>query len=168
MRKVIAIAVVVLVSVTGVASAGHGVASGGSSSDDGGGGTPRLVRQPTPEAVVAEHVDALNTCNVDRLMAQYPKTVAILLPGGATAEGRTGVRALFQGFCQPFGAGGLNGIQFTAIKSWTIGKTVNIQWVASAPFLAAPYYGADAYVTQKGLLAAQVTTFDGAELQFAP
>ena len=78
MRKVLAIAVVVLGSVTGVASAGHGAASGGSSSDDGGGGTPRLVRQPTPEAVVAEHVDALNTCNVDRLMAQYPKTIAIL------------------------------------------------------------------------------------------
>lgn len=168
MRKVIAIAVVVLGSVTGVASAGQGTASGGSRSDDGGGGTPRLVRQPTPEAVVAEHVDALNTCNVDRLMAQYPKTVAILLPGGVTVEGRTDVRALFQGFCQPFGAGGLNGIQFTAIKSWTIGKTVNIQWVATAPFLAAPYYGADAYVTHKGLLAAQVTTFDGAELQFAP
>ena len=168
MRKVIAIAVVVLGSVTGVPSAGHGVAVGGSSSDDGGGGTPRLVRQPTPEAVVAEHVDALNTCNMDRLMAQYPKTVAILLPGGVTVEGRTDVRALFQGFCQPFGAGGLNGIQFTAIKSWTVGKTVNVQWVATAPFLAAPYYGADAYVTQKGLLAAQVTTFDGAELQFAP
>ena len=79
MRKVLATAVVVLGSVTGVASAGHGAASGGSSSDDGGGGgTPRLVRQPTPEAVVAEHVDALNTCNVDRLMAQYPKTIAIL------------------------------------------------------------------------------------------
>ena len=168
MRKVIAIAVVVLGSIAGVASAGQGTASGGSSSDDGGGRTPGLVRQPTPEAVVAEHVDALNTCNVDRLMAQYPKTIAILFPGGVTVEGRDDVRALFQGFCQPFGAGGLNGIQFTAIKSWTIGKTVNVQWVATAPFLSAPYYGADAYVTNKGLLAAQVTTFDATELQFAP
>ena len=91
-------------------------------------------------------------------MAQYPETVAILFPGGATAEGRTSVRALFEGFCQPFGAGGLNGVQFTAIKSWTVGKTVNVQWMATAPFPAAPYYGADAYVTSKGLLAAQVTT----------
>ena len=168
MRKVIAIAVVVLGSVTGVASAGQGAASGGSRSDDGDGAGLRLVRQRTPEAVVAEHVDALNKCDVDRLMAQYPKTVAILFPGGGTAEGRTDVRALFTGFCQPLASGGLNGIQFTAIKSWTIGKTVNVQWVATAPFLSAPYYGADAYVTRNGLLAAQVTTFDGAELQFAP
>ena len=168
MRKILAIAVVVVGSVTGVGSAGQGVASGGSISDDGGGGTPRLVRQPTPAAVVAEHVDALNTCNVDRLMAQYPKTVAILFPGGMTAEGRTNVRALFEGLCQPPAAGGLNGIQFTAITSWTVGKTVNVQWVATAPFLSAPYYGADAFVTDKGLLAAQVTTFDAADLQFAP
>lgn len=168
MRKFIAIAVVVLGSVAGVYSAGQSAASGtaGSRSDDGGVGTPRLVRQPTPEAVVAEHVDALNKCNVDRLMAQYPKTVAILLPGGVTVEGRTGVRALFEGLCKPLAAGGLNGIQFAAIKSWTVGKTVNVQWVATAPFLAAPYYGADAYVTHNGLLAVQVSTFDAAELQF--
>jgi hypothetical protein len=110
---------------------------------------------------VAEHVAALNACDVDRLMAQYPSTIAILLPGGATAEGRTDVRALFEGFCA-----GLNGIEFAAVKSWTVGKTVNVQWVATAPFLAAPYYGADAYVTHAGLLEAQVSTFDAAELQF--
>jgi hypothetical protein len=166
MRKFIAIAIVLSASVAGVTLASQGAASGApnSKSDEGGGGT--LVRQPTPEAVVAEHVDALNECNVDRLMAQYPKTVAILLPGGVTVEGRTGVRALFDGFCQPATAGGLNGIQFVAIKSWTVGKTVNVQWVATAPFLAEPYYGADAYVTHAGLLEAQVSTFDAAELQF--
>jgi hypothetical protein len=80
------------------------------------------------------------------------------------APGR--IRALFEGFCKPHADGGLNGITFAEIKSWTVGKTVNVQWVATAPFLAAPYYGADAYVTQNGLMAAQVTTFDGAELQF--
>ena len=170
MRKFIGIAVVVLGSVVGVVSAGQGAASGapGSGSDDGRVVSPRLVRQPTPEAVVAEHVDALNQCDVDRLMAQYPKTVAILLPGGVTVEGRTDVRALFEGFCLSPAAGGLNGLTFVAIKSWTVGNTVNVQWVATAPFLAAPYYGADAYVTHKGLLAAQVTTFDGTELQFLP
>ena len=169
MRKFIAIAVVVLGSVAGVSSMGQGAASGaGSSSDDGGIGTSKLVHRPTPEAVVAEHVDALNKCNVDRLMAQYPKTVAILFPGGVTVEGRTDVRALFEGFCKSPAAGGLNGIQFAAIKSWTVGKTVNVQWVATAPFLAAPYYGADAYETHDGLLGAQVTTFNAADLQFAP
>ena len=103
----------------------------------------------------------------DRLMAQYPETVAILLPGGVTSEGRTEVRALFEGFCLPYPAG-LNGLQFTEVKSWTVGKTVNVQWVANAPFLAEPYYGADAYVTKNGLMGAQVTTFDGAELHFKP
>ena len=116
---------------------------------------------------MAEHLDALNDCDVDRLMAQYPETVAILLPAGVTSEGRTEVRALFEGFCQPYPAG-LNGLQFTEIKSWTVGKTVNVQWVADAPFLAEPYYGADAYVTKNGLMGAQVTTFDGGELQFVP
>ena len=159
MRKFIAIAIVVFGTGAGVAFAAQGAAGGAPGSKDGGGG--RLVRQPTPEAVVAEHVDALNDCNVDRLMAQFPDTVAILLPGGVTVEGPTDVRALFEGFC-----GALDGIHFEAIKSWTVGKTVNVQWVATAPFLAAPYYGADAYVTHAGLLEAQVSTFDAAELQF--
>jgi hypothetical protein len=155
MRRFIVIALVVIVGlgVAVVASAGEG--------------PPGLKRQPSPEAVVAEHIDALNNCDLDRLMAQYPETVVILLPGGVTVEGRTEVRALFEGFCLPYPAG-LRGLQFTEVKSWKVGKTVNVQWVANAPFLAEPYYGADAYVTRKGLMGAQVTTFDGAELKFTP
>jgi hypothetical protein len=165
MRKYIAIAIVVF-SVVGVSSASQGAASGvvGGRAAHGGGG--RLVRQQTPEAVVAEHVAALNECNVDRLMAQYPRSIAILLPGGVTVEGRTNVRALFEGLCLPPESGGLNGIHFEAVKSWKVGRTINVQWVATAPFLAAPYYGADSYSTHRGLLAAQVSTFDATELQF--
>ena len=154
MRRFIAIAIVVLGTLAGISLASQSAASG--PPHDG-----KLVRQSTPEAVAAEHVAALNECDVDRLMAQYPKTVVILLPGGVTVEGRTDVRALFESFCA-----GLNGLHFEAIKTWTVGKTVNIQWVATAPFLAAPYYGADAYETHAGLLEAQVTTFDAAQLQF--
>lgn len=119
------------------------------------------VRQPTPEAVVAEHLDALNACDVDRLMAQYPDGINILLPGGVTVEGRDDVRALFEGFCQPFPTG-LAGLQFTELSSSKVQKTVNAQWKAEACFLAEPYLGADAYETWSGLMAAQVTTFDGA------
>ena len=130
-------------------------------------GQSGLVRQPTPEAVVAEHIDALNNCDVDRLMAQYPEDVQILLPGGITVEGRADVRALFEGFCQPFPAG-LAGLTFTELSSAKVHKTVNTQWKAEACFLAEPYLGADAYETWAGLMAAQVTTFDGAELAINP
>ena len=60
MRRFIVMALVVIV-VSGVAV----VASAGQ-------GRPPLDRQPSPKAVVAEHIDALNNCDVDRLMAQYP------------------------------------------------------------------------------------------------
>jgi hypothetical protein len=126
-----------------------------------------LVRQPTPEAVVAEHIDALNDCDVDRLMAQYPESIRILLPGGVTVAGRDDVRALFEGFCQPFPAG-LAGLQFTELSSGTVHKTLNVQWKAEACFLAEPYLGADAYETWAGLMVAQVTTFDGADLTINP
>jgi hypothetical protein len=126
-----------------------------------------LVRQPTPEAVTAEHIDALNNCDVDRLMAQYPDRVQILLPGGVTVEGRDDVRALFEGFCLPF-PDGLAGLQFTELSSGKVHKTLNVQWKAEACFLAEPYLGADAYETWAGLMAAQVTTFDGADLTINP
>lgn len=122
-----------------------------------------FVRQPTPEAVTYEHIDALNACDVDRLMAQYPEDIHIVLPGGVDVEGREEVQALFEGFCLPF-PDGLAGLQFTEIKHWKVHKTINMQWSADACFLEEPYLGADAYETWSGLMAAQVTTFDGAEL----
>jgi phosphotriesterase-related protein len=148
MRRALVIAVVAIV-VMGLAVAAYG--------------KPLFDRQPTAEAVVAEHIDALNNCDVDRLMAQYPESIHILLPGGVTVEGREDVRALFEGFCLDFPAG-LNGLEFTEVDTWTVGKTLNVQWEANADFLCEPYLGADAYETHAGLMAAQVTTFDGAEL----
>lgn len=122
-----------------------------------------LVRQDNAMAVTVEHIDALNACDVDRLMAQYPESIHIVLPGGATTEGRDDVRALFEGFCLPF-PDGLNGLTFTEVKSWQVEDTINMQWSADACFLDEPYLGADAYESSDGLMAAQVTTFDGAEL----
>jgi hypothetical protein len=51
----------------------------------------------SPRKVVNEHIDALNNCDVDRLMAQYPPKIHIVLPGGVTVEGRDDVRDLFEG-----------------------------------------------------------------------
>jgi len=126
------------------------------------GKTP-FVEQPTPEKVTYEHIDALNSCDVDRLMAQYPESIHIVLPGGVTVEGRDAVRDLFEGFCLPY-PDGPNGLTFTEVDSWRVHKTINMQWSADACFLAEPYLGADAYETWSGLMAAQITTFDGAEL----
>ena len=36
---------------------------------------------PTPQAVVDEHLDAINKCDWKRLMAQYPPNVEFFLPG---------------------------------------------------------------------------------------
>ena len=126
---------------------------------------PALKRQATPKAVVDEHLDALNRCDWNRLMAQYPADVEFFLPGGQVVRGRQAVGELFEGFVKPFKDGGLCGLRFESEHVLIVGNTVNVQWRANADFLAAPYRGADAYVTQDGLMRAQVSTFDGAQLK---
>ena len=130
-----------------------------------GNSLPPLKRQATPKAVVDEHLDALNRCDWTRLMAQYPTDVEIFLPGGQVVKGRPAVGELFAGFVKPFKDGGLCGLRFESEHVMVVGDTVNVQWRANADFLAAPYRGADAYVTQDGLMRAQVTTFDGSQLK---
>ena len=49
---------------------------------------PPLKRRSSPQAVVDEHLDALNRCDWERLMAQYPPDVEIFLPGGQVVKGR--------------------------------------------------------------------------------
>jgi ketosteroid isomerase-like protein len=120
---------------------------------------PELKKQPTPKAVVDEHLDALNKGDWDRLMAQYPDDVEIFLPAGVVIRGRLAVADAFAGMVMPFKDGGIFGVTFTAEHVFTVGDTVNVQWKADAPFLTEPYRGADAYVTRDGLLVAQVSTF---------
>lgn len=127
---------------------------------------PALVPQPSPQQVVDEHLDALNKCDWDRLMAQYPPEVLIIIADGASFEGRDAVGELFEGFCKSHADGGLNGLQFTTLSTFTVEGTLNVIWEADAPFLAEPYKGADAYVTKDGFMYAQVTTFDGSKLKF--
>jgi ketosteroid isomerase-like protein len=121
---------------------------------------PDFTPQPTPKAVVDEHLDALNRGDWIRLMAQYPDDVEIFLPGGVVIRGRQAVADAFGGMVKPFNDGGIFGVTFTAEHVLAVGDTVNVQWKADAPFLKEPYRGADAYVTRGGMLAAQVSTFD--------
>lgn len=127
---------------------------------------PALVPQPSPQQVVDEHLDALNKCDWNRLMAQYPPEVLIVVADGASFQGRKAVGDLFEGFCKSKADGGLNGLEFTVISTFTVEGTLNVIWEADADFLAEPYKGADAYVTKDGFMYAQVTTFDGSKLKF--
>jgi hypothetical protein len=129
---------------------------------------PPFRTQPTPQAVVDEHVDALNRCDWTRLMAQYPAEVEIFLPNGEVVRGREAVGELFRGFVKARADEGLCGLTFVPEHTFTVGDTVNVKWRATASFLTEPYFGADAYVTKDGLMFAQVTTFDGAALKFKP
>ena len=96
---------------------------------------PDFKRQPTPKAVVDEHLDALNKGDWNRLMAQYPDDVEIFLPGGVVIRGRQAVADAFAGMVKPFKDGGLGGVTFTAEHVFTVGDTVNVQWKADADFL---------------------------------
>jgi hypothetical protein len=126
---------------------------------------PPIKRQPTPEAVVNEHLAALNRCDYGRLMALYPPNVHLFLPGGKVVAGREQAAKVYQNSIKPFRDGGACGLKFAAEQTFRVGDTVNVQWVATADFLAVPYRGADAYVTKDGLMWAQVTTYDHAQIK---
>lgn len=126
---------------------------------------PPIQRQPSVQAVIDEHLDAINKCDWNRLMAQYPDNVEFYLPGGQVVVGRLAVGDLFRNFVRPVKEGGLCGMNFVTERAFTVDGTINVQWVANADFLAEPYRGADAYVTKDGLMWAQVTTFRGDEIK---
>ena len=126
---------------------------------------PAIRRRGSPKAVVDEHLAAINACDWQRLMAQYPPEVQFFLPGGQVVQGREAVGELFRGFVKPVKEGGLCGLTFTSDHAFAVGDTINVQWTATASFLAEPYKGADAYETKDGLMWAQVTTFDAAQIK---
>ena len=126
---------------------------------------PATQKRATAQAVVDEHMDAINKCDWTRLMAQYPPDVEFFLPGGQVVKGRAAVGDLFTNFVKPAKDGGLCGMSFKPEHVFVVGNTINVQWVATAPFLLEPYRGADAYITRDGLMAAQVTTFRSDEIK---
>ena len=56
---------------------------------------PPLKKQPTPQAVIYEHIDALNKCDWNRLMAQYPADYQLNLPDGVVVKGREAAAKIF-------------------------------------------------------------------------
>lgn len=127
---------------------------------------PPLAMQPNAETVTSEHIDALNACNWDRLMAQYPEEVLFILPNGVWVEGRRSIGDVFAGCCTPREDGGFMGATFIAQKVKTVENTVYVSWQVEADWLAEPYSGADAYATHDGLMYVQAATFDPADMKF--
>jgi SnoaL-like domain len=126
---------------------------------------PPLRRQPNPQAVINEHFDALNKCDWNRIMAQYPPDYQLNLPDGVVVKGSEEAGKLFANFVKPHEQGGLCGMKFTPEQTLVVGDTLNIQWKAEADFLTEPYKGSDAYETHDGLMVAMVSTFKGADLK---
>ena len=62
---------------------------------------PPIKRLGSPKAVVDEHLAAINACDWQRLMAQYPPEVQFFLPGGRVVQGREAVGELFRNFVKP-------------------------------------------------------------------
>src|ERR1700731_1155602 len=126
---------------------------------------PELKTQPSPQAVLDEHLDALNKCDWNRSLAQYPDDAQIHVLNGTVITGRKAIGDLFAGFCKDSKDGGLNGINFKVVQSTLIGNTFATHWVATAPFLAEPYNGSDAFITKDGFFQSMGTTFDGGALK---
>lgn len=126
---------------------------------------PPMKRQATPEKVLAEHLDAVDKSDWNRLVAQFPQNGEVHMLDGQVARGRAAIGKLFVGFVTPR-PNGLKGIRFIPQTSVKYGDTIVVYWKAEAPFLAEPYYGSDAYITHDGMMAGMVTTFDGAKLKF--
>jgi hypothetical protein len=73
---------------------------------------PPLKRQPNPRAAINEHFDALNKCDWNRIMAQYPE-YQLHLPDGVVVKGSEEAGKLFANFVKPNDQGGLCGMKFT-------------------------------------------------------
>ena len=127
----------------------------------------KLVREKTPLKVFQQHIKALNACDWLGLMRQYPDSYQLRQGGpGAIVKGRLAAAATFAGFVKPHADGGLCGGTFSTVSMQITDETVAVSWVFNAPYLAVPYYGADAYITDDGLMVSMVSTFDGGQLQF--
>jgi hypothetical protein len=126
---------------------------------------PPLVRQATPANVVKEHMAAFSACDWKRLMQQFPDNVEFFSPNGVTIRGREALGKMYVQVVKKPSEGGTCGLKVTIEHQFVVGDTINVQWRADAPFLAEPYRGSDAYETKDGLMAAQVTTFDAAQLK---
>ena len=161
------LAMAMAISASSFAVAQDGEAADPAENPNTGEVSDTLIPQDGALAVYQEHVRALNACEWGALLAQYPNDAEIHLPEGTVVKGRQAIGELFAGFVLPVEEGGLCGITFSEESRFEVGGTEAVQWIAEADFLAEPYRGSDAYISDGQYMAAMVSTFDGAELVMA-
>jgi hypothetical protein len=167
-RKLLVVIIVFLIGsmLAGCSAGAAGIYSAASVKNSNSGEESKaLVREKSPEAVVDQHLKALNACNWSELLAQYPDQTEVHLSEGTVIKGRQAVADLFAGFVLTPKNGGLCGITFSEESRMVVNGTLVVQWVANADFLSEPYKGSDAYITDDGLMVSMVTTFNGADLK---
>ena len=127
---------------------------------------PKPDKLPSVGAVVREHIDAVEDCDAERLVAGYARDAKLFFPDGVVVEGRAALRDLYEGFVRPQPEGGLCGITVTREDSYRRGKTIFVKFRVEAPFLAEPYFSTDGYVIAQGKILSEVSTFDASKLVF--
>lgn len=124
------------------------------------------VPQDGAIAVYEEHIRALNAYDWAAIVAQYPDDAEIHLVGGVVVKGRSAIGEMFQGAVKPISEMGHKGLTFSEVSRLHVGDTVVVNWITHADWLAEPYRGSDAYVTDGKYMVSMVTTFDYDNLKF--
>ena len=163
-----ALALVLSLSATATVAAQEGEPTTPVENPNTGEVSDMLVPQASSYDAYVEHIRALNACDWLGLMAQYPDHAEVHLDHGNVVRGREAIGELFAGFVLPVAEGGLCGITFTEESRLEVAGAQNVQWVAEADFLAEPYRGSDAYVSEGQYMDAMVSTFRGGDLQMVP
>lgn len=114
--------------------------------------------------VTEEHIEALNDCNINRLVQLRTEDFKMYLPRGEVVDGKENAAIAFTNWCKPYPKG-IRGFELVIQDAFLVGNTYNVRWVLRSPFFE-DYPGADAYVTRGFKMAAIVTTLDVNALNF--
>jgi hypothetical protein len=161
------LSLVLILSLSGLVAAQDGVPAEPVENPNTGEVSDTLIPQASSYDTYVEHIRALNACDWVGLLAQYPDDAEVHLDNGNVVRGRQAIGELFAGFVLPVEEGGLCGITFSEESRFEVGGTQSVQWVAEADFLAEPYRGSDAYISDGQYMNAMVSTFRGTDLKMA-
>jgi hypothetical protein len=118
------------------------------------------------QRAVDQHIAALAACDANALVAGYTRDATLFFPDGVVVSGRSALQDLYNGFVKPQTAGGLCGLQATAVQQFQRGRTIFVKFRVTAPFLAEQYFSTDGYIFKGGKIVSEMSTFDASKLHF--